>query len=62
MRTYADMPTSSPSPLLLSKMLTHNKVVDLTDDWKRAGELEDDDAVSDVTSSRHLRRDVTDDV
>jgi len=37
--------------------------VDLGDDQKRnAGELEDDDALSDVTESCHLHRDITDDV
>jgi len=39
-----------------------NEVADLSDDWKRAGELENDDALSDVTSSRRLHRDLTDDV
>jgi len=39
-----------------------NKFVGLTDDLKRDGDLGDDDALSDVTASRHLHRDVTDDV
>ena len=39
-----------------------NKFVGLTDNSKRDGELEDDDALSDVTTFRHRHHDVTDDV
>ena len=48
--------------LLFDAVKIGNEVADLTDDWKRDGEMEDDDALSDVTASRHLHRDVTDDV
>jgi len=38
------------------------KLVDLTDDRKVDGEMENDDALSDVTTSARLHRDVTDNV